>query len=153
MPENSVDVDRRIARLEKRVRGLMAVVLGLVVLLAFTAAPFLAARRSIVTRYLFTREFNVPPPSQWSTVSVSGGLAPAVDGKSITLWLAGGPLTNDRHQMRLELEHGGGQQIEMIDQKGQTRLRLASAADGAPSITLFGADGQAVWSAPVSASR
>jgi hypothetical protein len=76
-----------------------------------------------------------------------------VDGKSIALWLAGDPLTDDHHQMRLELEHGGGQEIAMIDQKGQIRLRLASAADGAPSITLFGPDGQAIWSAPERLSK
>ena len=75
-----------------------------------------------------------------------------MDGKSITL-LAGGPLTDDQHQMRFELEHGGGQDIAMIDQRGQTRLRLASAADGTPSITLFGPDGQPIWSAPGVASK
>jgi hypothetical protein len=105
-------------------------------------------RRAFVTRYLFTREFNVPPPSEWPVVSVIGGLAPAVDGKSIAFWLARNPLAAARHQTRISLDEGGDQRIEMIDQKGQTRLRLATTMDGTPSITLFGPDGKPTWSAP-----
>jgi hypothetical protein len=143
--ENPTDVDRRIARLESRVRRLTAGVLMLVVL---GAVAFLSDRRSFVTRYLFTREFNVPPPSQWSAVSVSGGLAPAIDGKSITFWLAGGPFSKAHHQTRIELDDGGGQHIELIDQNGKARLRLATAVDGTPSIVLFGSDGKPTWAVP-----
>jgi hypothetical protein len=148
--ENSSDVARRLTRLESKVRRLTV---GLIMLVVLSVVVFLNERRAFVTRYLFTREFNVPPPSQWSTVSVSGGLAPAIDGKSITFWLAGGPLAKAHHQTRIELDDGGGQHIELIDQKGQARLRLATAVDGTPSITLFGSDGKPIWSVPAVVSK
>jgi hypothetical protein len=144
----STDIDRRIARLEKKIRYLSA---GLFLFVAASVAVLLydaqAMRRAFVTRYLFTREFNVPPPTEWSAVSVIGGLAPAVNGKSIAFWLAGSPLTADHRQTRIELDQGG-QRIDLNDQRGQTRLRLAAAADGTPSITLFDSNGQPIWSAP-----
>jgi hypothetical protein len=143
------DVSRRISSLERRVRYLVT---GLV-LCAAVLFYDLAIRSSFVTRHLFTREFNVPAPSEWSAVSVIGGLAPAVDGKSIAFWLAGSPLSAARHQTRIELDSGGSQRIAMIDQMGRPRLQLATAPDGAPSITLFGSDGKPMWSAPALVSK
>lgn len=145
---HSSDADRRISRLETRVRILgFALVLSVVAVMVLLYDAW-ARGRAFATHSLFTREFNVPSPSEWSTVSVHGGLAPAIDGRSIGFFLAGGPFADARHQTRIELDGGGGQRIVFIDQKGQTRLRLAATVDGTPSITLFGADGKTTWSAP-----
>ena len=153
MPEadesGSTDTARRISRLERKVRYLVT---GLL-LCAAALSYDLGIRRTFVTRHLFTREFNVPAPSEWGAVSVIGGLAPAVDGKSIAFWLAGGPFSGAYHQTRIELDGSGSQRVTMADIRGHTRLQLATAADGTPSITLFGSDGKPTWSAPSVASR
>jgi hypothetical protein len=123
----STDAASRISRLERKVRRLgVSLFLFVAASVAVLVYDSLAMRRAFVTRHLFTREFNVPPPSEWPTVSVIGGLAPAIDGKSIVFWLAGDPLSPARHQTRISLDDGGGQRVEMID---RGFLRLATTAD------------------------
>jgi len=41
----------------------------------------------------------------------------------------------------------GGMQLLMNDSQGRTRIRLAIAEDGTPSIELLDADGKVTWSA------
>jgi hypothetical protein len=151
---SSRDIDARIAQLERRVRYLgvafLLLVLASVSVYVYNAN---ARRQGLVTRWLFTREFNVPSPQEWSSVGVIGGLAPAIDGKSIAFWLAATPLSANHHQTRISLEDNGSQRIEMFDSKGRIRLRLGTTSEGAPSIALFGPDGQPTWSAPVALGK
>ncbi len=146
---NCEDLDLRIRALErslKRVRVAFVVVsliLGLVAM-----RDELGFRQTFEASYIFTREFNVPSPREWSAVDVIGGLAPAVDGRSIALWLSGGPLSANQEQIRLELDPHRGQELSFTDKKGKGRLRLGLSSDGVPSIQIRDALGKVVWSAP-----
>ena len=148
---SSPDTAGVIGRLERRVRylsvGVALLGVGLIVLAALVLRENLATHKWFVTRHLVAREFYVPPTSDWQSVTASGGLALAVDGKSVTFWLSGSPLSDAGQQTRIELDGVGSQSLVMIDKLGHVRLQLAVAADGTPSMSFYGADGKPTWSA------
>jgi hypothetical protein len=148
-PADTTTLDPRILRLEKQVRSLRTCLLILVVLgVSGAIYNVTVMRRVLVTESFFTRELNIPSPKEWSALGVSGGIAPAIDGKSITIWLAGSPFAQAHHQLRIELDAAGSERIDLIDKNGKPRLRLGIATDGSPSINLLGPKGESVWRAP-----
>jgi len=112
-----------------------------------------AQRRAFWTNSLLASELNIPPPQSWPAQSVSAGLAPEADGKSISFWLAPGVLQElgdprgSRHSIRLDLDAGGNESLTFRDRQGRPRLLLSLGADGSPSIRCLATNGTVVWSA------
>ena len=154
---SSRDTAGAVARLERRVRhlsvGLVLLGVSLSLFVVLVLHEDRMAHKWFATRHLVAREFYVPPTSDWQSVTASGGLALAVDGKSVAFWLAASSLSDAKQETRIELDGGGSQSFVMIDKKGRVRVRLSAAADGTPSTSFYGADGKPTWSASETSPR
>ena len=150
--KSAEDLPLRLKKLERRfVYLLIAFIILLVVGVAVYVHDTRALRRSFQTGSLFTAQIDLPRPGEWPSSEVSAELAMSQDGKTISLIL--GPnvvkkLAGRRDETRVEFEASGAQRIELRDRQGKVRVRVATAADGSPSISVLRPDGSAAWSVP-----
>jgi hypothetical protein len=135
------ELRRSVRRLRWQVRAMalaMVVVIGAVVWNQY---------HGVVSSFVYTDEFNVPIPTAKNLAQgLFGGIARALDHRSIAAWIGSGLFIGPR--ARIDVTDGGRATLAFTDSRGRQRLSIGLSEDGSPSIQLFDASGKVAWTAP-----